>query len=95
MFSLASSTPSYFQNPSEFPCNQKQNVILLDHPTYIQTLNSPNMTSTKTQNALFVAELGKLTAGSREIPTPAEGEVLIKVTATQRQSLLPILPIRP
>ncbi|TVY36633.1 Dehydrogenase [Lachnellula subtilissima] len=42
------------------------------------------MISAKTQNALFVTELGKpVTAGIREIPTPGEDEVLIKVTATQ------------
>ncbi|TVY82203.1 Dehydrogenase orsE [Lachnellula suecica] len=42
------------------------------------------MTSGETQNAIFVTEIGKpVMAGTREIPTPGPGEVLIKVTATQ------------
>lgn len=42
------------------------------------------MTSNNTQKALFVTELGKpVTQGSREIPEPGPGEVLIKITGTQ------------
>lgn len=39
------------------------------------------------QKALFVTEVGKpVTLGTRAIPTPGPGEILIKVTATQRKS---------
>jgi NADPH2:quinone reductase len=46
--------------------------------------------SNNTQKALFVTEVGKpVTLGTRAIPTPGLGEVLIKVAATQRLSSLP------
>ena len=38
------------------------------------------------QRAAFVKEIGKpVELGSREIPSPKEGEVLVKVTATMRE----------
>jgi Zn-dependent alcohol dehydrogenase len=40
-----------------------------------------------TQRAVFVKEIGKpVESGSREIPSPKEDEVLVKITATMRES---------
>jgi D-arabinose 1-dehydrogenase-like Zn-dependent alcohol dehydrogenase len=39
------------------------------------------------QKAVFVKELGKpVELGEREVPSPKEGEVLVKVTATMSKS---------
>lgn len=46
-----------------------------------------------TQKTIFVTEVGKpATLATRPIPAPKEGEVLIKVTASQSMILIPLLP---
>ena len=56
------------------------------HTTDIETTSTEYMMA-GTQKAVFVKEIGKpVEPGSREIPSPKEGEVLVKVTATMRES---------
>jgi hypothetical protein len=54
------------------------------HP---KTQSATKMVAAKQQKAVLVTEIGKpVELGTRDIPTPQAGQVLVKVTATMRTS---------